>query len=218
MIGVIIALMSVAQKLHIHFDPDHLTPLIQFKDVWHEGRFHSFEPDDLSALLILQKNTEKKVSYVRAFRGWKTSGLQIERRSDGRAFNAWLNKYKLSVLWESGDFIVNPLLSSQKAPRHDPTDELAEGHSFVIRPTMVDGRHIKLYVQDPDMIKLLNLHLGRKVSFSELTRSYIENRLKWQKGNILAPTFLDWIIATGVRPHVEEGELGFFPQICLGQT
>lgn len=218
MIGAIIPPMSVAQKRYVHFSDDLITPLIHFKDVWHEGRYHSFEPDDLSALLILQKDTPKKVSYTRAIRGWKTSGLQFERRSDGRAFNAWLNKHKLSVLWETTDFEINPLLCSPSSPRHDENDEMARGHSFVIRPAMVDGRKIKLYVQDPDMIKLLNLNAGEEKSFSDLTRSYIANRLKWQKQNILAPTFLDWIIAIGARPHIEEGELGFFPQISFSHS
>lgn len=194
---------------------DHFTPLIDFRDVWHQGSFHSFHPEDLYALLILQKHTSKQVSYERAFRGWQNAPMIGERRSVGRAFYSWLAKHQLSVIWKDSDFTINPLLTSPLAPRHDPGDELASNHSFVIRPQMVDGRKIKLYVQDRDMIKLLKLHLGEEEALGELTRSYITQRIKWERSLIPAPSFLDWIIATGKRPHISEGELGFFPQVNL---
>lgn len=201
-----------------HLEQDLLTPLIQFKDVWHEGCFHSFTPEDLYALLILQKNSRKKVSYERAFRGWKNSLMINERRSTGRAFYSWLNRHQLSILWKETDFSVNPILTSPLAPRHDEGDELAASHSFVIRPQMVHGKKIKLYVQDRDMIKLLNLHIGDHVPLQELTRAYIGQRIKWEKSLIQAPSFLDWVIAIGKRPLVEEGELGFFPQVSLSSS
>lgn len=197
---------------------DFLSPLIQFKDVWHEGRYHHFMPDDLYALLILQKNTCKKVSYERAFRGWKNSPFIQEKRSSGRAFYSWLNRHKLSIIWRETDFSINPILTSPLAPKHDENDELAASHSFVIRPQMVNGKKIKLYVQDRDMIKLLCLHIGDHVPLEELTCHYIAQRMKWEKSLIPAPSFLDWVIAIGKRPLVREGELGFFPQVCLSSS
>lgn len=196
-------------------DEFELGQLIRFKDVWHEGRYIPFNPDDLYALLILQKHTSKQVSYERAFRGWKNSPFLHEKRSDGRAFYSWLNRHHLSIIWKADDFYVNPILSSPLAPRHDENDELAPGHSFVIRPQMVDGRKIKLYVQDRDMIKILNLHIGEHIPLPELTKRYITQRLEWEKKLVPAPSFLDWIVALGKRPLIEEGELGFFPQVCL---
>lgn len=195
-----------------------LSPLVEFKDVWHEGRYHSFNPEDLYALLILQKTSDKQVSYERAFRGWKNSPFPGERRSEGRAFYSWLNKHHLSIIWKESDFYVNPILTSPNAPKHDEGDELAHGHSFVIRPQMVDGRKIKLYVQDRDMIKILNLHLGELTPFEDLTKQYIAQRLKWEKSCIPAPTFLDWMVALGKKPYICEGDLGFFPQVFLSSS
>lgn len=199
-------------------DNDFLTPLIHFKDVWHEGRYHHFTPDDLYALLILQKNVSKKVSYDRAFRGWKSSPFIHEKRSTGRAFYSWLNRHKLSIIWKESDFNINPILTSPLAPKHDENDELAASHSFVIRPQMVNGKKVKLYVQDRDMIKLLSLHIGDDVPLEDLTRNYIAQRIKWEKSLIQAPTFLDWVIAIGKRPLIREGELGFFPQVCFSSS
>ncbi|HLT23424.1 MAG TPA: hypothetical protein VKZ84_08270 [Bacteriovoracaceae bacterium] len=209
--------MSALKISHIDSD-DLLNSLIQFKDVWHEGKFHSFNPDDLSALLILQRVTDKQVSYERAFRGWRNSPIAQERRSPGRAFYSWLNKHHLSIIWKYNDFTINPILSSPLAPRHEANDEFAQGHSFVIKPQMIDGRRIKLYVQDQDMIKILNLHIGEPTSLGELTQKYIGQRLKWEKTCMPAPTFLDWIIANGKRPQVVEGELGFFPQVSFSPS
>ena len=209
--------MSVA-RITAPFSSHELTPLIQFKEVWHQGSFHAFNPDDLYALMILQKITSKQVSYERAFRGWKNAPFLHERRSVGRAFYSWLAKHQLSIIWKESDFQINPLLTSALAPRHDQDDELARNHSFVIRPQMVDGRSIKLYVQDQDMIKLLSLHMGEVEPLTSLTRHYITQRLKWEKSLMPAPTFLDWIIATGKRAYVSEGELGFFPQVSLSSS
>lgn len=209
--------MNALKKTLPHHDP-YFTPLIRFRDVWHEGAFHTFSPDDIHSLLILQKITSKQVSYERAFRGWKSAPVLKERRSAGRSFYSWLDKHSLSIIWKDSDFNINPLLSSPLAPRHDEGDELAQGHSFVIRPQMIHGRKIKLYVQDRDMIKILAIHSGEEMPLEDLTKNYIRQRLIWEKTHTLAPSFVDWIMATGKRAIVLEGDLGFFPQVSLSSS
>lgn len=195
-----------------------LTPILRFRQVWHEGAFHSFNPDDIYSLLILQKVTAKRVSYERAYRGWRSGPMINERRSPGRAFYHWLDKHSLSIIWKETDFSTNPLLSSALCPRHDPDDELAQGHSFVIRPQLIQQRKIKLYVQDRDMIKVLSLYSGDEAPLGDLTRNYISQRLLWEKTHTPAPSFLDWLIANGKKVQVGEGDLGFFPQVSFSSS
>lgn len=151
-----------------------------------------------------------KVSLLRAYSGWRHSGSVEERDiGEGRAFFRWLQKHELSILWSEDDFFINPFFASPQSPKHDPSDEFARNLSFAIRPVRVEDRTIKLYVEDRDMISLLHLSYGKEADFLELIKKYVAARFKWEEWRAPAPSFLDWIVTTGKRPVVAEGEIGF---------
>jgi hypothetical protein len=128
----------------------------------------------------------------------------------------WLQHHDLSISWREEDFRPHPYFQDPEAPQHTPSDELAESHSFAIRPVHIAGRTIKLYVKDNDILSLLNLPYGKEEDFLMLVMSYITQRFEWQKWRAPAPTFLDWIISHGKRPVFAPGQLGFSPYQLTG--
>jgi hypothetical protein len=152
----------------------------------------------------------KKVSFPRAYAGWLASGARESiELGEGRAFFRWLQKHELSIQWREKDFTPHPYFSNFQAPQHDPKDEMAQGLSFAIKPVMVEKRHVKLYVQDKDMLGLLNLPYGKDEDFLELVMRYVSQRFEWQSWKAPAPHFLDWVMSRGARPVFSEGQLGF---------
>jgi len=191
-------------------------PIITFSPLWVFDRKYFPSFGDQHALILLKRKTPKQVSFARAYAGWRHSGAgELQELGEGRAFLRWLQRHELSIAWKERDFLPHPFFREPDAPKHAPDDELAQGHSFAIRPVFVAGRSVKLYVKDNDILSLLNLPYGEEEDFLILVMSYITQRFEWQKWKALAPTFLDWVHSHGKRPIFQPGQLGFDPQIQL---
>lgn len=187
-------------------------PLIKFAPLWAEGRKWNFAPTNREILLLFKHNLPTKVSFQRAFQGWRASGAREEKElGEGRAFLRWLQKHHISVEWKKRDFTPHPYFQNPDNPRHDPTDELARGLSFAIKPVEVAGRRVKLYVQDNDMLALLATPFGHEEDFLELVKKYIATRFDWESWRAPAPHFMDWVMVNGKRPLFGAGQLGFSP-------
>lgn len=185
-------------------------PLIRFAPVTVEDRLWYPNPSDVHALSLLRRVTETKISFVRAYRGFRISGAREEKElGEGRAFLRWLDKYKLSIAWKEQDFTPHPYFCQKDSPRHDPYDEMASGLSFAVKPVTVSERKVKLYIQDKDIISLLNLPYGEEEDFIELVMRYVALRFKLETWRAPAPYFLHWVTNQGIRPVFDKGQLGF---------
>lgn len=190
------------------------TPILTFSPVFFDGRLWHPQFGDRNALLILRRNMPKKVSFARAYSGWRAGGSREERElGEGRAFLRWLQRHQLSIAWKHTDFEPHPYFACKDSPIHDPNDEMAQGLSFAIRPVSVQGRNVKLYVQDDDMLALLNLPYGDEMDFLELVMCYVTQRFQWESWRAPAPGFLDWAKGQGKRPVFMPGQLGFSPGV-----
>lgn len=187
-------------------------PIVTFSKVWAEGRMWEPKFGDRHALLLLRRIMPDKVSFTRAYRGFRASGAKEEKElGEGRAFLRWLQKHEISIDWKPRDFSPHPFFTCPGAPKHDPNDEMAQGLSFAIRPVEVAGRRIKLYVADDDMLNLLNMPYGNEKDFLELVMRYVAQRFEWESWRAPAPPFLDWVRSQGMRPVFVPGQLGFRP-------
>lgn len=190
--------------------PCRPNPIVTFAPLWADGKRWNPEFGDRHALLLLRRVTPKKVSFSRAYAGWKLSGAWEERElGEGRAFLRWLQKHQLSIEWKERDFRPHPYFINGHTPHHDPDDEMARGLSFAVKPVAVKGRVVKLYVQDQDIMSLLSMPYGKEEDFLELVMSYVAQRFDWESWRAPAPTFLDWLISHGKRPIFLPGQLGF---------
>jgi hypothetical protein len=188
-------------------------PIVSFTPLWISDRKYQPNFGDRHALLLLKRRTHKQVSFARAYTGWRYSGArELHELGEGRAFLRWLQGHNLSIAWKERDFSPHPYFLDPSAPSHAPGDELADGHSFAIRPVHIAGRTIKLYVKDNDILSLLNLPYGKEEDFLTLVMSYITQRFEWERWRAPAPTFLDWVVTHGKRPVFEPGQLGFSPK------
>lgn len=191
-------------------------PLVTFNSVYFDGRLWQPHFGDRNALLILKRSMPKKVSFARAYSGWRAGGSKEERElGEGRAFFRWLQRHQISIDWKRSDFKPHPYFGHPQAPAHDPSDEMSVGLSFAIRPVVVKGRKVKLYVQDDDMLALLNLPYGDEEDFLELVMCYVTQRFQWEGWRAPAPGFLDWLKTQGKRPLFVPGQLGFSPGVCF---
>ena len=187
-------------------------PIIMFAPVWACGQkwYPSF--GDRHALLLLRRSMPNKVSFQRAYTGWRTSGAREEGElGEGRAFLRWLQRHQISIEWSERDFIPHPYFCQKNSPKHDPKDEMALDLSFAIKPVRVAGRNIKLYVRDVDMLSLLQLPYGQEEDFLELVMSYVSQRFQWESWRAPAPGFLDWVVSQAKRPYFLPEQLGFHP-------
>lgn len=192
------------------------TPIVQFSKIQWEGSSYLPQFGDRHVLLILRRQLPKKVSFVRAYRGWLESGrTELSEFGEGRAFLRWLMKHDLAIDWRKKDFDPHPYFSDPGAPKHDPLDEMARGLSFAIRPVVVDSRKVKLYLQDDDMLNLLSMPFGNEEDFLELVMRYVAQRFEWAKWKAPAPLFLDWVKAQGRRPVFSGGDVGFHLQSLM---
>ena len=189
-------------------------PIVTFAQVWAEGRMWEPQFGDRHALLLLRRNMPDKVSFIRAYRGYRASGAKEERElGEGRAFLRWLQRHEISIEWKERDFRPHPFFCHSDAPRHDPTDEMAVDLSFAIRPVEVGGRKVKLYVGDNDMLNLLSMPYGNEADFLELVMRYVAQRFEWEGWRAPAPPFLDWVKSQGMKPRFVPGQLGFNPHL-----
>lgn len=185
-------------------------PIVTFAPLWAQGKLWQPNFGDQHSLILLRRQKPKKVSFTRAYTGWRASGYREEKElGEGRAFLRWLQKYDLSIEWKEKDFRPHPYFCTPDSPKHDPNDEMAKGLSFAVRPVRVGTRNIKLYVQDRDMVSLLNMPYGDEEDFLELVMRYVAQRFEWESWRAPAPPFLDWIISHGKRPVFLPGQLGF---------
>lgn len=186
------------------------TPLLTFKPLKVAGQSMKPRFDDRLSLLLLKRVMPKKVSFLRAYTGWRHSGAVEEKElGEGRAFFRWLQKHELSILWKEDDFSLNTFFTSKDSPKHDPRDEMAQNLSFAIKPVRVCSRNIKLYVEDRDVLSLLHLPYGREKDFLEIVESYVAERFEWEVWRAPSPSFLDWTKSRGLRPVFQAGQLGF---------
>lgn len=187
-------------------------PIVTFSPVYALGKKWQPNFGDRHALLLLKRKMPKQVSFPRAYNGWRHSGAKEERElGEGRAFLRWLQKHELSIEWKERDFTPHPYFSHPACPKHDPDDEMAQNLSFAIRPVRVEGRTIKLYVEDTDMLSLLSMPYGNEEDFLELVMRYVAQRFQWESWRAPAPHFLDWVTSQGKRPLFSPGQLGFRP-------
>lgn len=194
------------------FDPSlycRPNPIVTFAPLWVEGRKYTPSFGDRDTLTLLRRLTPKRVSFCRAYAGWRASGAVEEKElGEGRAFLRWLQKHSLAIEWKERDFKPHPYFTDLNAPKHDPQDEMARGLSFAVKPVTVIGRKVKLYVQDQDMMSLLSMSYGQEEDFLELVMSYVSQRFEWEAWRAPAPTFLNWLISHGKRPLFLPGQLG----------
>lgn len=190
--------------------PCRPNPIVTFAPIWAENQLWHPKINDRHALLLLRYQMENKVSLVRAYRGWRASGSREERElGEGRAFFRWLQKHQISIEWKKEDFNPHPYFSHPHCPQHDPDDEMSKNLSFCVRPVRVQGRNIKLYIQDTDMVSLLNMPYGNEEDFLELVMRYVAFRFQLEKWRAPAPSFLNWVTNQGSRPVFSSGQLGF---------
>lgn len=184
-------------------------PIVTFAPLWVNGKRFTPQFGDRHSLILLKRQTEKKVTFQRAYTGWRTADSKEELElGEGRAFLRWLQKYQLSIEWKDRDFKPHPYFFQGPMPYHDQRDEMARGLSFAVKPVQVQGRNIKLYVRDDDMVSILNMPYGQEEDFLELVMRYVAQRFEWDEWQAPAPTFLDWIISHGKRPVFHPGQLG----------
>lgn len=202
---------------HEGFDPREAcrpNPILTFNPVRVQGRLRTPQFGDRNSIPILQYKSSLRVLFPMAYSKWINLGApEIESLGEGRAFLKWLQASNISIAWRALDFKAHPYFCQKDSPMHDPDDEMAEGLSFAVKPVEVDGRKIKLYLQDDAMLSLLSLPYGQEEDFLELVMRYVSQRFMWEEWRAPAPPFLDWVHSMGMRPVFNRGQLGFCPRL-----
>ncbi len=200
---------------HEEFDPKEAcrpNPILTFNPVRVQGRMRTPLFGDRNAIHILKHKTPLQVLFPMAYSKWINTGASnLESLGEGRALLKWLQNNKISIAWRSVDFKPHPYFCQSDSPIHDSNDEMAQGLSFAIKPVEVDGRKVKLYLQDDAMLSLLSLPYGMDVDFLELVMKYVSQRFLWAKWRAPAPPFADWVHNQALRPVFNKGQLGFSP-------
>lgn len=190
------------------------SPVMKLRSIQIRGKKYNPNLGDRTILLLLQRKMEKKVSFSRAYTGWREGGSREEHElGEGRAFLRWIQRHELGISWEEGDIALHPYFIDDQAPRHNPQDETAKGMHFAIAPIEVNGRRIKLYVEDQDMLRIIHTPYGRELDFGVLLKKYLMARLKWLEWQAPAPTLMEWLRSTGHKPLFSRGQLGFCPPL-----
>jgi hypothetical protein len=192
-------------------------PCFETAPVWHAGKAYPANLGDRTLLLLLKRKMPQEVSFERAYRGWIESGMRERQElGEGRAFFRWLQRHSLSIQWRKKDFRLHPYFLQSGAPRHNPSDPMAQGLNFALAPAQVGKRKVKLYLRDEDILRLLHMPFGQEVDLMELVTRYIAQRFIWQEWHAPAPLFVDWVAALGLRVLVKQGQLGFSSPAALG--
>lgn len=194
------------------FDPKvpcRPSPFISFRPIRINGKQKYPAITDKVALLILKHKTEKQMSFREAYVEWFTEGSWTDRDlSEGRSFLKWLKSMNVSIKWQPHDFEMHSYFLRPESPKHDPDDEMAKDLSFAIKPVTVNGRRVKLYLQDEAVLGLISMPFGEDHDFLELVENYVALRFKWESWKAPAPTFLDWVKSQAKRPVFSVGQLG----------
>ncbi len=191
-------------------DYDRPLPLFSFSPLRFQGKVIQPKISDREALLILKIRGEKKISFKEAYIEAVCRDNRFANEfGEGKALIRWLKARKFMIAWRKNEFILHSLFLDEAAPGFSPDDELAHDHLFSISPVSVLGRHIKLYVEDEDMLSLIQLQYGEEEDFLSLVRRYVARRIQWELWRAPAPTFKDWVRNEGKRPVFKKGQLGF---------
>ncbi|MCM2351004.1 MAG: hypothetical protein NDI69_13365 [Bacteriovoracaceae bacterium] len=186
------------------------TPLLQFTAIRIQGKFKVPQFSDRVTLLLLKHKTKIKISFREAYLRWYLEESHSDRDlGEGKAFLLWLKKTNQSIAWKKTDYKLHRFFTDDNAPKHDPEDEMAEELSFAVRPVEVEGRKVKLYLQDDAVLNLINLSYGEESDFLGLVKNYVALRFKWESWRAPAPPFLDWVKSQAKRPVFLPGQLGF---------
>jgi hypothetical protein len=199
---------------NLHLQAGRPISLIRFKPIYFEGQDYFPNFGDRSTLLIFGRKMPKKVSFIRAYSGWRAGGAkELHELGEGRAFFRWLQRHELSIEWRRDDFLIHPLFSGENIPKHHPEDDFAKGLSFALRPVQVKKRKVKLYLQDGDVLSLLKINSGTEKDFLAIVEDYIEMRFDWDTNQQPAPGFLEWVKSRSLKPAFHQGQIGFGPLI-----
>lgn len=187
------------------------TPLLKFTPIRIHGRQRTPDFSDRMALLILKHRTPTRITFREAYMRWCLECHNDRDLGEGKSFLLWLKKTNQSIAWKAKDYNRHPFFTGKDAPKHDPEDEMAQDLSFAIKPVEVDGRKVKLYLQDEAVLNLISLPYGEEVDFLTLVMTYVSLRFKWESWRAPAPPFLEWVKGQVLRPTFLPGQLGFNP-------
>lgn len=197
------------------FDPTvpcRPNPLVTFSPVKINGKLKHPIFTDKVGLQLLTLKEGKVRSYREAYAEWFSDHYMSDRDlSEGRAFLKWLKSSKQRIEWRPENFHVHEYFQQKNAPKHDPTDEMAQNLSFAIAPVVVEKRKVKLYLEDESVLNLLSLPYGEDRDFLSMVKDYIKSRFQYELWRAPAPPFLDWVKNQGIRPVFSVGQLG----LCL---
>ncbi len=187
------------------------TPLLKFTPIRVHGQLKTPAFSDRMALLIVKHQTSSRITFREAYLRWCLEGPNDRDLGEGKSFLLWLKKNNQSIAWEARDYEFHPFFTGKDAPTHDPGDEMAQDLSFAVRPVEVEGRKVKLYLQDEAVLNLISLPYGEDVDFLTLVMTYVSLRFKWEGWRAPAPPFLEWVKGQVLRPTFLPGQLGFNP-------
>jgi hypothetical protein len=194
------------------FDPKvpcRPTPFLSFSPVRINGKVKHLAFSDKVSLHIFLQRGKTKMLFREAYVKWFSEGSWVDRDlGEGRSFLRWMQRNNIAIEWKPHDFDLHPYFLQKNAPKHAPGDELAQGHSFAIKPVTVSDRKVKLYLEDEAVLNLMSLPFGEEQDFLKLVEDYVSSRFQWEKWKAPAPPFLDWIKAKGLRPLFGSGQLG----------
>ena len=202
---------------HNDFDPKvpcRPVPIMAFQSVRINGVLKKPHFSDKVMLKLLKHKALIKISFTAAYKEWLIEHSWMDQDlGEGRSFLRWLQKYNKCIQWSAQDLKLHSYFQIKNAPKHLPGDELAQGLSFAIKPVEVDGRVVKLYLQDEAILNLLNMSYGEEHNFLDLIAEYVKLRFKWEKWQAPAVPFLEWVKSQAKRPVFTGGDLGFCPNL-----
>lgn len=186
------------------------TPLLSFTPIRIAGNLRSPSFTNKVILSLLKHKTQKKLLFRDAYRKWFSEGSisQLDL-GEGRSFLKWLKHHHYSIDWRPSDIKLHPFFLDENAPTHDPKDEFASELSFALKPVTVNGRKVKLYLEDEAVLELLSIGHGKEEDFLTLVEQYIKQRFLWESYQAPAPLFLEWVKVQAKRPIFKSGQLGF---------
>lgn len=189
---------------------DSPTPLISFPPIRINGNLRTPDFNDRIILELIKLKSKNQLSFRDLYREWFINDIFVNRDlGEGRAFYRWLRLQEKSIAWRASEIKLHPYFTDPNSPKHELGDEMAQDLSFAIKPVEVEGRRVKLYLQDDAILNLINLKFGVDQDFIELVCDYISMRFRWAKWQAPAPPFIDWVKAQAKRPVFQRGQLGF---------
>lgn len=184
-------------------------PLLTFPSIRINGKLKHLHFSDKVWFQLLKLKSPQKISFKEAYRKWFYDRSWTDHDlGEGRSFLRWLQKNKISIQWNKDDLQFHAFFMLNDAPKHELNDELAQNLSFAIPPVTVEGRKVKLYLQDDAVLGLINMPYGEDHDFLDLVKQYIKLRFQWEQWQAPAIPFLDWVKSQAKRPVFLGGQLG----------